>query len=64
MSGAEKLLLSGSEAAELLGISKTTVHDLWNSGELAFVRIGRGRKVSRAELHRFIAMHEEKAHSE
>lgn len=48
-------LLTGVEAAELLGISERTVREMWNAGELKCVRIGRGRKVSDAEIARYIA---------
>ena len=56
-----KLLLNATEAAELLDVHCVTIHEMWTSGELRFVRIGRGRKVTRAELERYIAAHEEKA---
>jgi len=54
-----KLLLTATEAAELLGVHRATNHEMWTAGELRFVRIGRGRKVTRAELERFITAHEE-----
>lgn len=54
-----KLLLNALEAAELLGVSDQTIRELWAAGHLRFVRIGRGRKVTRTELERFIAEHEE-----
>lgn len=54
-----KLLLNALEAAELLGVSDTTIRELWGAGHLKFVRIGKGRKVTRAELERFIIEREE-----
>ena len=54
-----KLLLDAPEAAQLLGVHRATIHEMWTAGELRFVRIGRGRKVTRAELERFIAEREE-----
>lgn len=54
-----KLLLNANEAAELLGVSRETIRNLWNAKHLKFVRIGKGRKVTRSELERFIAEHEE-----
>ena len=36
-----RLTLSIAEAAELLGISRTTAHELAQSGELPTVRLGR-----------------------
>ncbi|APE12002.1 DNA-binding protein [Rhodococcus sp. 2G] len=56
-----KLLLNALEAAELLGVSDTTIRELWGAGHLKFVRIGKGRKVTRTELGRFIADREEMA---
>ncbi|MGV9714448.1 helix-turn-helix domain-containing protein [Rhodococcus pyridinivorans] len=56
-----KLLLNALEAAELLGVSDTTIRELWGAGQLKFVRIGKGRKVTRTELGRFIADREETA---
>lgn len=53
-----KLLLNALEAAELLGVSDTTIRELWGAGHLKFVRIGKGRKVTRAELERYITEHE------
>ncbi|OQQ23358.1 hypothetical protein A6411_23905 [Prescottella equi] len=56
-----KLLFNASEAADLLGIGETTVRQHWRDGDLGFIRIGRGRKVTLAELERFIASREESA---
>lgn len=50
-----KLLFNATEAAELLGIGESTVRALWADGELGYVRLGKGRKVTLAELERFIA---------
>ncbi|WP_232622109.1 helix-turn-helix domain-containing protein [Rhodococcus rhodochrous] len=62
MSGARslgpKLLLDASEAAELLGVHRSTIREMWTASELRFIRIGRGRKVTRTELERFIAERE------
>lgn len=52
-------LLSAVQAGERLGINETTVRELWNAGELKCVHIGRGRKVSDAEISRYIAEHEQ-----
>ena len=54
-------LYSVTEAAELLSCSTDHIRDLWNSGELAFVRSGKGRKVSDAEISRYILDHTERA---
>lgn len=52
-------LLTAVEAGELLGIHAVTVREMWNDGELKCVRIGRGRKVSDAEIARYIAENEQ-----
>jgi excisionase family DNA binding protein len=52
-------LLTAVQAGELLGVNETTVRELWREGELKCVRIGRGRKVSDAEISRYIAEHEQ-----
>ncbi|MGX7727557.1 helix-turn-helix domain-containing protein [Rhodococcus sp. 5G237] len=56
-----KMLLNANEAAELLGVSATTIRELWAASHLRFVQIGKGRKVTRAELERFITEHEQVA---
>ncbi|MGJ5667763.1 helix-turn-helix domain-containing protein [Rhodococcus aetherivorans] len=56
-----KLLLNASEAADLLGVNRSTIHEMWTAGELRFVRIGRGRKVTRQWLEDYIAAHMEVA---
>lgn len=43
-----------SEAAELLGIGRTSVYALLKSGELRSVRVGRSRRITSADLDRFI----------
>ncbi|MFC9786472.1 helix-turn-helix domain-containing protein [Rhodococcus sp. NPDC127528] len=52
-------LLTAVEAGERLGIHAVTVRVMWNEGELKYVRVGRGRKVSDAEIARFIAEREQ-----
>lgn len=56
-----KLLFNAIEAAELLGIGESTVRAHWAAGELGYVRLGKGRKVTLTELERFIASREEAA---
>ena len=41
----EKLLLSPEEAAEILGVGRTTVYDLMRLKLLQSVKIGRYRKI-------------------
>jgi excisionase family DNA binding protein len=55
------LLLKVSEAAAALRISRSSLYRLFESGELAWVQIGASRRVTSAEIHRFIAAHTEAA---
>jgi excisionase family DNA binding protein len=55
------LLLKFSEAAAALRISRSSLYRLFESGELAWVQIGASRRVTSAEIHRFIAAHTEAA---
>lgn len=50
----EKMLFSIEEAAELLGIGRSTAYDLVKGGELPSVKIGRRRLVPREALHTWI----------
>ena len=55
------LLLTVSEAAAALRISRSSIYRLFEGGELAWVQIGASRRVTSAEIHRFIAAHTEAA---
>ena len=55
------LLLTVSEAAAALRISRSSIYRLFESGELGWVQIGASRRVTSAEIHRFIAAHTEAA---
>ena len=55
------LLLTVSEAAAALRISRSSIYRLFDAGELAWVQIGASRRVTSAEIHRFIAAHTEAA---
>jgi excisionase family DNA binding protein len=55
------LLLSIPEAAAALRISRSSIYRLFDSGELSWVRICGRRRVSAAEINRFIAAHTEVA---
>jgi excisionase family DNA binding protein len=57
----DSLLLKVSEAAAALRISRSSLYRLFESGELAWVQIGASRRVTSAEVHRFIAAHTEAA---
>ena len=56
-----RLLLTISEAAAALRISRSSIYRLFDSGELAWVQIGASRRVTSAEVRRFIAAHTEAA---
>jgi excisionase family DNA binding protein len=56
-----RLLLTISEAATALRISRSSIYRLFDGGELAWVQIGASRRVTSAEIHRFIAAHTEAA---
>jgi excisionase family DNA binding protein len=49
------MLLTVEQAAELLSLSRTTLYTLMDAGELKYKRIGRARRIPRAELERFAA---------
>jgi excisionase family DNA binding protein len=51
---APKLLLSVEEAAELLGVSRSTMYDLMRTRAIASVRIGRCRRISLDALRRYV----------
>jgi excisionase family DNA binding protein len=55
------LLLTVSEAAAALRISRSSIYRLFEAGDLAWVQIGASRRVTSAEIHRFIAAHTEAA---
>jgi excisionase family DNA binding protein len=55
------LLLTIAEAATALRISRSSVYRLFESGDLSWVRVRGKRRVSTAEIHRFIAAHTEVA---
>jgi excisionase family DNA binding protein len=56
-------LLTVKEAAEAMCISRSSVYRLFDAGQLAWVQIGSSRRVTSAEIERFIAAHTEKAAS-
>ncbi|QRE79173.1 helix-turn-helix domain-containing protein [Rhodococcus ruber] len=54
-----KLLLSAAEAGDVMGVDETTIRKMWCAGDLPFIRIGRGRKVTRQWLEEYIEAHKE-----
>ena len=55
------VLLTIPEVATALRISRSSVYRLFDGGELRWVRVGSTRRVSSAEINRFIAEHTEAA---
>jgi excisionase family DNA binding protein len=51
----ERILLKPIEAAEVLGLSRSSVYELIRSGELPTVLVGGIRRVPMAELKRMVA---------
>jgi excisionase family DNA binding protein len=49
-----KLLLTTDEAAELLGVGRTTVYELLAAEQIESVRIGRARRIPRAALVAYV----------
>ncbi|MBL7498161.1 helix-turn-helix domain-containing protein [Frankia sp. CNm7] len=49
-----KLLLTPAEAAELLGLGRSTVYELLAVGDLESVLIGRARRIPHAALVAYI----------
>ncbi|OHV40823.1 MULTISPECIES: helix-turn-helix domain-containing protein [Pseudofrankia] len=49
-----KLLLTPVEAAELLGLGRSTVYELLTAGNLESVQIGRARRIPHAALLAYI----------
>ena len=51
----EKLLLSPEEAAEVLGVGRSTVYDLMRMRLLPSVKIGRSRRVPAEALRQYVS---------
>ncbi len=50
-------LVSVPEAARFLGLSRSKVYSLMEAGELAYVKIGRARRIPRRALIQLAASH-------
>ena len=50
-----KLLLTPTEAADALGISRSKLYQLLRDGSVSSVQIGACRRVPAAALHRYVA---------
>jgi excisionase family DNA binding protein len=57
MDKTDRLLLRPVEAAELLGLSRSSIYGLLAAGELPVVRLGHQVRVPVAELHRWVEEH-------
>ena len=57
------VLLTISDVATALRISRSSVYRLFDTGQLRWVKIGSTRRVSSGEIDRFIAEHTEIAAS-
>ncbi|MBL8794291.1 MAG: helix-turn-helix domain-containing protein [Planctomycetia bacterium] len=54
-------LLRIPDAARLLGVSRSKLYLLMDCGELAFVKFGKARRISPAELELFVERHTERS---
>lgn len=50
----ERLMVTVEEAAECLGVGRSTVYDLMRMGHLGSVKIGRSRRIPIEALHAYI----------
>ena len=49
------MLFNAVQVAKIMGVSKSQVYNLMNSGGLASVSIGRSRRVTNNQMNEFIA---------
>lgn len=49
------MLFNAVQVANIMGVSKSQVYNLMNSGRLASVSIGRPRRVTNYQMNEFIA---------
>lgn len=52
----ERLLLRPTEAAELLGVGRTTMYALLATGEIPSVRVGKSIRVPAGALERWVSV--------
>jgi excisionase family DNA binding protein len=60
----DKLLLNAVEAGELIGISRSRVFRLIQSGELNSIKVGGLRRIPRSAVHEYVATKIAEARSE
>ena len=51
------LAYSINDAANKLGLGRTTIYELFDGGKLSYVKIGKRRLVEHSELVRFLTAH-------
>lgn len=54
----QRLLARPEEAAELLGVGRSTIYELMRAGELPVVHIGRAARIPIQDLHHWVEAHE------
>ncbi|MBN9454932.1 MAG: helix-turn-helix domain-containing protein [Bosea sp.] len=59
VSSPSSLMVTMREAAEALSISQTTLYSLISSGKLRSVKVGKSRRIKRAEIEAFMARGEQ-----
>lgn len=45
------------ETAEMIGVSRSKIYELFDTGELSHLKIGRRTLIERSEIERFLAAH-------
>ncbi|MFF8591977.1 helix-turn-helix domain-containing protein [Streptomyces sp. NPDC015220] len=51
----DRLLYTPEEAAEALAIGRSTLYELMATGALTYIKLGRCRRIRRADLERYVA---------
>lgn len=54
---AEQQLYTMTEAARILAVTRQTLYRLYHKGQMAFVKVGTGTRISADELARYIQEH-------
>lgn len=47
-------LMTVQQAANVLALSRSTIYNVMERGELAYVKIGRARRIPESEVDRFV----------
>jgi excisionase family DNA binding protein len=53
----EALAYSVNDTARQIGLSRSTLYELFEAGDLAYLKIGKRRLIERDEIKRFLAAH-------